>query len=121
MNDANSPRVAPERAAGDESAWLPWVIVGGGLLLVLVIAGGLGGMFAFGAGGWGIFALAPILGLALMGLTVYIAFDAKGRGRTGWWIYLICAFISPMQLVCTIAWFAHLRDNPWQLNDSLTM
>jgi len=64
-----------------------WAIGGGVLMAVLAIG---------------------ILFLALAILTVVQAYKAQ---RT-WWVYLICMFIGPLNLVAIIAWFAHFRKNP---------
>ena len=42
------------------------------------------------------------------------AYQAK---RSGWWIYLICIFIGPLNLIAAVAWFAYFKTNPTKLGN----
>ncbi|MHB8632886.1 MAG: hypothetical protein ACYDBQ_02800 [Thermoplasmatota archaeon] len=56
--------------------------------------------------------------LLLVLLFLVPTFQARKAGRTGWWIYLICAFIGPLNIAALIAWFAYFKKNPTKLGSS---
>lgn len=53
-----------------------------------------------------------LLGLVVFILCIVVAVEAKNKGRGGWWIYLIVAFFSPLNLIAVIVWYVHARQNP---------
>ncbi len=53
-----------------------------------------------------------LLGLIAFVVCIVVAIEAKNRGREGWWLYLIAAFISPINIAAAIFWFVHARENP---------
>lgn len=56
--------------------------------------------------------LLVLVGLTVFVLAIVVTVQAYKDGRQGWWVYLIAVFISPLNLVSVIAWFAYLRKNP---------
>lgn len=53
-----------------------------------------------------------LLGIAVLVMGIITVVEAYRAGREGWWLYLIALFISPLNLVAVIAWFAYLKHNP---------
>ena len=56
--------------------------------------------------------LLALVGIAVLVLSIVVTVQAYKAGRQGWWVYLIAVFVSPLNLVAVIAWYAHLRRNP---------
>lgn len=56
--------------------------------------------------------VAAALAITVLVLSVVVTVEAYKAGREGWWIYLIAIFLSPLNLIAVIAWYAHLRKNP---------
>ena len=81
----------------------------------------LAGMGALVVLFWIFFLIVAALAIAVLVFTILMVVEAYRLGRSGWWIYLICLFISPLNLVALIAWHVHLKKNPWKLSDTLTM
>lgn len=133
--DDASPTGPSADAPARELPPLAWIAVGAGVMLLFFLAlmpfwmMGVGGPMdgwpswgpwgmGFGAGVFGLFGL---LGLAVFVLAIVVTVQAYRAGRTGWWVYLICVFFSPLNLVAVVAWFVHLKDHPWKWGDSLTV
>lgn len=68
--------------------------------------------------GTGFIVLAVVVLIALAILFLLPTIQARKAGRSGWWIYLICFFVSPLNLAALIAWFAYFKDHPTKLGDS---
>lgn len=62
--------------------------------------------------------LVILVGVALLVLFLIPTFQAYKAKRSGWWIYLICVFIGPLNIAALIAWFAYFRNNPTRLGSS---
>jgi hypothetical protein len=52
------------------------------------------------------------IGITILVLGIIVTMQAYKAGRTGWWIYLIAIFISPLNLVAIILWFAMWKQKP---------
>lgn len=63
-----------------------------------------------------LFVLIALVGLTILALSIVVTVQAYQAGRKGWWVYLICIFINPLNLVAIIAWFAYLKKNPIMSN-----
>lgn len=56
--------------------------------------------------------LVVLVALAVFVMSILVTVEAYRVGRQGWWVYLIAVFVSPLNLVSVIAWYAYLRRNP---------
>lgn len=77
---------------------------------MLLQMGGPGGFF------FGFFFVWLLLVVVVVALSIIVTVQAYQAGREGWWVYLIAVFISPLNLVAVIAWFAYLKQNPMMNN-----
>lgn len=75
-----------------------------------------GGGFLFGLGVF-VFILG-LLALAVVVLSIVVVVQAYKAGRSGWWLYLIAVFITPLNLVSVIGWFAYWKHHPVMLGDT---
>jgi len=78
-----------------------------------------GGLFGLGlALGLAALLLILLVGVALLVLFLLPTFQAYKAKRSGWWVYLICFFVGPLNLAAVIAWFAYFKGNPTKLGNS---
>ncbi|MES2154101.1 MAG: hypothetical protein V4510_03110 [bacterium] len=59
-----------------------------------------------------------VIAVVLIVLFLLPTIQAYKAKRSGWWVYLICFFITPLNIAALIAWFAHFKTHPTKLGQS---